>query len=330
MERQGRVVRILQMEKVEFSAVDIVEEFGRVSKDSSLVAYMNKIISRMKENGQVRTSETYRSTLNRFYKFRGGRDILIDHINRDVVESYEIWLKHKGLALNTISFYLRILRAVYYRAVEEHLTDDRHPFKSVYTGIEKTIKRALPIDTLKKIRITDLSMNKGMDYARDMFILSFMLRGMSLLDMAFLKKSDLNDGKISYRRRKTGQKLTIEWTSEMQAILDKYPAHHTKYLLPIIRSQKSIPIYAYRHMNFNINRMLKKVGKKLHLPISLTMYVARHSWATAAKSKGIPISVISEGLGHDSETTTQIYLASLETSVVDYANSLLLKELNSE
>ncbi|MBD5153522.1 MAG: tyrosine-type recombinase/integrase, partial [Oscillibacter sp.] len=156
---------------------------------------------------------------------------------------------------------------------------------------------------------------------------SFMLRGMSFIDMAYLRKSDLLNGYVAYRRRKTGQLLTIEWTKEMQMILDKYPENDSEYLLPIIRNARTNERYTYRNVGYNINHNLKTVAKKVGITIPLTLYVARHSWASVAKAKGIPLSVISEGMGHDSEATTQIYLASLDTSVVDKANSLILKSL---
>ena len=173
----------------------------------------------------------------------------------------------------------------------------------------------------------DLSLNPTLDFARDMFMMSFYLRGMSFIDMTYLKKSDLRNGYVTYRRRKTGQQLTIEWTSEMQLVLDKYPENESDYLLPIIRTPGLNERCAYRNVGYKINRSLKLVARMLNLNFRLTMYVARHSWASAAKAKGIPISVISEGMGHDSETTTQIYLASLDTSVVDRANAMILKSL---
>ena len=170
-------------------------------------------------------------------------------------------------------------------------------------------------------------MTPQLDFGRDMFLMSFYLRGMSFIDMAFLKKADLKNGHLIYRRRKTGQQLVIEWTSEMQAILDKYPDNPTQYLLPIIRSEGINERWAYRNIGYNINHNLKKIAEMISVNIPLTMYVARHSWASAAKAKGIPVSVISEGMGHDSETTTQIYLATLDTSVVDKANAIILKSL---
>lgn len=150
---------------------------------------------------------------------------------------------------------------------------------------------------------------------------------MSFIDMAFLKKSDLKNGYVTYRRRKTGQQLTIEWTREMQSTLDKYPVNESHYLLPIIRRPGLNERCTYRNMGYNINHNLKKIAAMVGVTIPLTLYVARHSWASAAKTKGIPVSVISEGMGHDSEATTQIYLASLDTTIVDRANALILASI---
>lgn len=150
---------------------------------------------------------------------------------------------------------------------------------------------------------------------------------MSFIDMAFLKKTDLKNGHVTYRRRKTGQQLTIEWTKEMQVILDKYPENASDYLLPIIRNPGTNEKCTYRNMGYTINHNLKAIAAIVGITIPLTLYVARHSWASAAKAKCIPLSVISEGMGHDSEATTQIYLASLDTSVVDHANSLIISSL---
>lgn len=327
VERLARIIGQLERSMLKYSADDIVEAYQRIMAENTLFVYMEGIIARLKYDGKIRTSENYRAALNSFKKFRGGEDILLECLGRDIMQSYESWQKQRGIAPNTISFYARILRAVYNRAVEDELTIDRNPFRKVYTGVEKTVKRALPIKTIKRIGGLDLSFKPKMDYARDMFMLSFMLRGMSLIDMAFLKKTDLCNGYLTYRRRKTGQRLMIEWTSDMQEIINKYPRNPTDYLLPIIRNPNSVAFYAYRNEGYVINRQLRKIAASLELPIPLTMYVARHSWASAARAKGVPINVISEGMGHDSELTTQIYLSNLDTTNVDKANSMLLREL---
>ena len=174
----------------------------------------------------------------------------------------------------------------------------------------------------------DFSMNPTFDFARDMFLISFYTRGMSFVDMAYLRKKDLQNGVLSYRRRKTGQQLLIKWEKCMQEIVDKYDTSQSNYLLPIIKPFGEIDERKqYIYAAHNINRCLKIIGKELGLSVSLTLYVARHAWASIAKSKNVPLSVISEGMGHDSEATTRIYLASLDTVAIDEANSMILKSL---
>lgn len=306
VERLNKIDKKLDANGLTYTADDVIDEFNRYANEYSLFNFMESIIVRLKQNGKVRTSETYKSALSSFKKFRQDEDIMLDCLTSEIMEAYEAWHKNRGVAPNTISFYTRILRAVYNRAVDDDIIENRNPFKHVYTGVDKTVKRALPLPVIKKIKALDLSLNPSLDYAREMFLMSFYLRGMSFIDMAFLKKSDLKNGYVTYRRRKTGQQLIIEWTKEMQMILDKYPENATDYLLPIIKNPGTNERRTYRNMGYNINHNLKKIAKIVGVQIPLTLYVARHSWASAAKAKGIPLSVISEGMGHDSEATTQI------------------------
>ena len=310
-----------------YSADSIVEKFNRQTGEQSLSRFMQGIIGQLKRLGKVRTSETYTAALASFMKFREGQDILLCEIDGNTMMLYEAWLKGNGICPNTVSFYMRILRAVYNRAVEKELTEQKHPFKHVYTGIGKTVKRAIPLKAIKHIKELDLTLKPHLDYARDMFLFSFYTRGMSFIDMAYLKKSDLKNGIITYRRRKTGQQLTVKWEKCMGDIIAKYGENTaTRYLLPIITNPCSDERTQYRNAICRINVALKEVAGLAGLNIPLTMHVARHCWASVAKSKNIPLSVISEGMGHDSEETTRIYLASLDTSVVDKANSLILKD----
>lgn len=287
--------------------------------------FMRKVIAQLKQLDKIRTSETYTTTLNNFINFRQGKDLLPEEIDATLMAEYEAWLKMKNIAMNTISFYNRILRAVYNRAVENELTQQRYPFRYVYTGIEKTVKRAIPFDTIKQIKELDLP--PASDFARDMFLFSLYTRGMSFIDMVYLKKSDLKNGSLTYHRRKTGQPLFIHWEHYMQEIIEKYNTKGSPYLLPIIKNSGKNERKQYKSTLFRINQQLKKIGIQLGLSAPLTMYVARHSWANIAKNKNIPISVISEGMGHDSEATTKIYLKSLDATVVDMANLVVLEGL---
>jgi len=327
VERLNKIVYGFEMKGLLYAVDDVVEEFKRYSDEYSLFSFMERVIARLKQNGKARTSETYKSALMSLQKFRKGEDMMLDNVTSDTMEGYEAWLREQGKAANTVSFYTRIVRAVYNRAVEQGIIEDRHPFRRVYTGVDKTVKRALPLRMLKKIKTLELADEPELDFARDMFMLSFYLRGMSFVDMAYLRKSDRNNGYVTYRRRKTGQLLTIKWTEEMAEILKKYPENLTEYLFPILRKQGRNERYAYRNVAYSINRSLKKVAEKIGLGVPLTLYVARHSWASVARQRGVPVSVISEGMGHDSEMTTHIYLASLDNTVVDKANRTVMKAL---
>ncbi len=310
-----------------FTADDVVKKFQEPADELYFFQFMEEVIARLKRLGKTRTSETYTAALNSLMRFREGRDVLPDEIDSDLMEEYEAYLKGHGVSLNTVSFYNRILRAAYNRAVEKGFTPQRHPFRNVYTSMEKTVKRAIPFEAIRRIKGLDLSLKPALDFARDMFLFSFYTRGMSFVDMAYLKKSDLKNGILSYRRKKTGQQLHIRWERCMREIVEKHPNMTTEYLLPVITDPAASDRKQYENALHLVNRKLKKVAEMAGLSVPLTMYVARHAWASIAKSKNIPLSVISEGMGHDSETTTQIYLASLDTSVIDEANGLILKDL---
>ena len=321
--RLDKVVAQLDAERRKYSADDVITAFHRLTKEVSLFSFWHNVIAQLKQLGKVRTAETYTATLKSFMKFQSNQDVPLDGITSDMMLLYEAHLKARGVRMNTISFYMRIFRAVYNRAVEKGLTAQNNPFRHVYTGVDKTVKRAIPIKTIKDLKELDLAMNSALDFARDMFLFSFYTRGMSFVDMAYLKKTDLQNGILIYRRRKIGQELSIKWEKCMAEIIAKYPENKTNFLLPIIKEQGN-ERRQYDNALHLVNYRLKELSTMLKLQRPLTMYVARHSWASAAKAKNVPLSVISEGMGHDSEATTQIYLASLETSVVDKANKMIL------
>lgn len=325
-EKLEKVIQTLNQSGT-FTADDVVLHFHDKGQEVLFNDYIRQQIARLKRLGKVRTSETYAAALKSFSGFMNDKEVSFNELNADLLAEYEAYLKGRDNSPNTISFYMRILKAVYNRAVENGLTEQRHPFKSVYTGVEKTLKRAISLNDIKRIKGLDLSLKPNLDFARDMFLFCFYTRGMSFVDMAYLKKKDIAKGVLTYRRKKTGQQLFIRWEKCMQEIIDKYPVNETEFLLPLITRPNEDYRKQYANALHHVNRLLKKIGEMIDLPIPLTMYVGRHSWASIAKSRNVPISVISEGMGHDSEATTQIYLASLDTSVVDRANKKILNLL---
>jgi integrase len=324
--RLNRVVKTLENEHHRYSADDVITAFLKLTKEVSLCSFMHKVIAQLKQLGKERTSETYTVALKSFMRFRNEQDIPLDGISSDLIQMYEAWLRAREVRMNTISFYMRILRAVYNRAVEKGLVEQKEPFRHVYTGIEKTRKRAISLKEVKKLKNLDLSRKPSLEFARDIFLFSFYTRGMSFIDIAYLRKSDLSNGILTYHRRKTGQLLTIRWENCMKEIVDKYEDKNSKYLLPLLCSDGDSR-KQYKNALRLVNYHLKTISKMLNIQDPITMYVARHSWASAAKQNKVPLSIISQGMGHDSEVTTQIYLASLDTSVIDKANKMILNSL---
>jgi len=327
MNRLNEIIHRFEQQGVAYSVCDIVRIFRDCILPESVFDYIHRQAIHLKQSGRFRSGEMVQSTLNSLMRFRNGMDFSFDMMDTDLIEEYEAYLKRTGLVRNTTSFYMRILRTIYHSAVEQRLTEDRYPFRHIYLGVDRTIKRALSFEDIKKIKRLDLSGHPALDFARDMFIFSFCARGMSFVDMAYLRKKDLENNMISYRRRKTGRVLTIEWIEQMQEVLDKYPENPTSYLLPIITHADGEERHCYQNQQVKINRRLKYVARLAGLAVPLSMYYARHSWASIARGKNIPLAVISEGLGHDSEVTTRIYLDSIKSSVVDKANKRILKGL---
>lgn len=291
--------------------------------NQGFLAFAWQWVATLRQAGRVRTAETYTCALNSFIRFHA-QELPFEAIDAALLMAYEHHLRALGLCPNTTSFYLRNLRAIYNRAVEQQLMPQRNPFKYVYTGIDKTVKRAVPIAVILRLKQLDLVAEPSLDLVRDLFLFSFYTRGMSFVDMAFLRRSDLRQGILTYRRRKTNQQLLIRWDPLMQAIVDKHAREGSPYLLPIIQHPEKDTWKQYQTMSHYVNRKLKQLGERMGMTIPLTTYVARHSWATIAKEKNIPLSIISEAMGHDSERTTRIYLATLDLSGVDNANQLIL------
>lgn len=327
MKRLKCIILRLDRSESPYTAADVVSNYLSPSDIDCFISFARTLTDHLKEIGKQCTAETYTTVMNSFARFRKENDVFLEDMDSDLMTAYEAYLRSADICPNSISFYMRNLRAIYNRAVDKGLTVQRFPFRHVYTGIDKTVKRAVSLNVIRKIRELDLSLHPSMDYARDVFMFSFYTRGMSFVDIAFLKKKDLKNGILSYRRHKTDQQIFIKWEKPMQDLIDKYDTAGSPYMLPIIKNIGDDERRQYRTEAHRINRNLRKIGEQIGLVIPLTTYVARHGWASIAKSKNIPIATISEAMGHDSESTTRIYLASLDTASVDKANSLILKSL---
>ena len=325
MQRLRQVADTLAASPSGYTADEVVAAFHARRTDGSLQNFMQQCIAKLIRMGRTGTANGYKSTLNSFMRFRKGQDIMLNAIDSDVIQLYEAHLRLTNVARNSSSFYMRNLRTVYNMAIEQQLTPQRTPFAHVYTGIDKTVKRALSLSQIRQLKNADLTDNPAQALARDMFMFSFYTRGMALADMANLTTANLRNGYLVYRRQKPRQELYVKWEPCMQEIVDRYP-RQSPFLLPLIKSEED-KRDQYKLTQQRVNHNLKKLSERLGLPHPLTMSMARHSWASIANSKDIALSVIGEGLGYNSDTTTRLYLAQIDTSQVDRANKKILNEL---
>ncbi len=327
MEWLSAIIEHFEDQSRNYSSDDVVEEFRRSGKENALFFFMERVIERLRQLNHSGTAKNYCAALGSFKRFRNNEDLPMEAIDHILIEDYQAYLASMGVVSNSISFYMRILRAVYNRAVEQGLTKNRNPFRSVFTGTEKTSKRAISISDIKRIRNLDLSLKPGLEFARDIFLFLFFCRGMSFIDAVFLKKTDVQNGVLTYRRHKTGQLLHIKVIKQIEEIVDRLANRDSPYLLPVITRPGIDERRQYETALRRENKALKTIAEMIKLSVTLTTYVSRHAWATIAKSKNVPVHVISDALGHDSITTTQIYLASIDASVIDEANELIVKDL---
>lgn len=332
MKQMQRVIRDKDAEGVPYTIDDIAREIQQRPQSQSVFAFFRLQIDKKEQMQCFGTKSNYVSAANRFMEFRHHEDLAFSQMTSEMMEMYQAWLWNRGVGQNTVAFYLRTLRTLYNKAVEAGQAPPNDIFAHVQTANVRTAKRAITVKDIRKIENLDLPTGSSLDKARDLFLISFYLRGMAFVDMAFLKKTDLKGSMINYNRRKTHQKLNIEWMKPMQAIIDKY-AEQTKespYLLPILTGKESSPYTAYRKIEHNTNYNLKRIGEMVGLKIPLTTYVARHTWASVALHMNIPIATISQGMGHNSYKTTQIYLQSLDVATINEANERIIKRILKE
>ena len=322
-QRKSINAHILELESrgIQYNVEDIVSRY-RIENDSlSLLGYFDLLIKRKHEMMRFGIMKSYKSTRSSLAKFLNYEHTRISDVDFTFVRQYEQYLVGSGITPNTICFYVRNFKSVYNQAiVDGYSLTEKVPFKHVQAKMQKTIKRALDREDLIRVRDLDLGSYKTLTFARDIFLFSFYSRGMSMIDILHLTQKNTEKGILSYRRKKTNQYIEMSITKELSYLIDKYK-NDSEYLFPVFNGADSQELRKMAQASLDkTNRHLKKIGKILQLDIDLTTYVARHSWATQAKQRGVATSIISEGLGHSSEKTTQIYLKAFDRSTLDELN----------
>jgi len=275
------------------------------------------------------TADNYRTAVRSFVRFNGGRDIPLSTFNADTVRSYERWLSERDICPNTSSCYMRSLRAIYNKAVSKRLIKDKGPFKDVFTGNEKTIKRGLEAKEIRKLLLFPFPHEEEIQLVRDLFLFSFYSMGIPFVDLAHLKQSQVENGVLTYHRHKTGRQIRVTLEPCMLDILTKYKMKDTAYLFPIlykVKKGKQVMV-SYSYALNRYNRMLKNLARQAGIRKGLTSYVARHSWASIAYANNIDLPIISKALGHSDTKTTLTYIREINNKRLTQANRKLLKGL---
>ena len=316
-----RVIADLDSSGMDYSVEDVISRYKSPQSHILVLDYMRTQVEQLRATNRLGTAKNYEKTMSSFGEFLGDVRLPLSALTEQVITKYNAFLVQRGLVRNSVSFYMRVLRAVYNKAVRQKLIEQQHPFIEVYTGIDRTRKRAVSESVISQLYKLKLAEGTPLALARDIFIFSYCTRGMAFVDIAYLKKENIQNGVICYARRKTGQLLSVRIEPSIQRIIDRYSSALSPYVFPILTSTETKEAYEeYQIAINNHNRQLKRLSKMLPAGCKLTSYTSRHSWATAARNHNVPISVISAGMGHTSEQTTQIYLTMLENSVIDDAN----------
>lgn len=329
MQRMTEIVSSKESARLEYTVDELLHAFHSLPPVQTLFTFMQHQVEARQQRGRAGTAASYSNVLHSFRHFRHDRDLTFDMLTHEIIDQYEGWLRARGVCANSSSSYLRVLRSVYRMSVRAGLTPDRDIFRNAYLGYARTAKRALFARDISRLASLCLPPGSSLAFARDLFLFSTYMRGMSFADMAFLRKDSLVGGVVTYSRMKTRQTLSIAWEPCMQEIVDRYAffTRDTPYLLPVILRMDGTERCQYQSALRACNRALKRVGQMLHLGTPLTTYVARHTWASLAQEMHVPLSVIREGMGHEDLRTTQIYLASLNSQVVDRANHRIIDRI---
>ena len=219
---------------------------------ATIHTYTKFLVENIRKSGRYSTAGIYNSTVNSFLRFTKNFKLTFHAVTPEIIKQYEEDLLKQGRRHNTLSTYMRMLRSIFNQAEEQGIalsypTDEL--FRYVFTGYESTVKRAVSPALIRRLALLNLDEQPTLQFSRDLFLLSFYLRGIPFVDLAYLRKSDIRHNTIYYYRHKTQQQLSVHIESYAAQILEKYqPDKDSPYLLPI----------------------LTETGEKAHRPVSYT------------------------------------------------------------
>lgn len=282
-------------------------------------------VERMKAAGRFKTAANYLTAARSWSRYVGSHTWRFSEMTPDGMGHYQQWLCERGLCHNTVSAYMRCLRAMYRREVGSQGCD---PFAKVFTGRDHTSKRSVTADVVMRLHQLSLPQGSALELARDLFLFAFQAMGMPFVDMAYLKKAQVKDGVIRYARHKTGQQIIVPLTAGMTSLMRRHETDASDYVFPILTQATPDGLHRqYRHALRHYNYLLRRLADLVGVPGRLSSYVVRHSWASIAYQHHLDIGLIGKALGHTKSSTTMIYIKSLFDKDLATANETLLREM---
>ena len=311
------VIARLDKEGQSYTADTVVDNFHEGKELHGIIGYTLELNEKLRRIGKKRMVARYKTTLNSLQRYLKGGDVPLEEVDGTTIQGYEQWLKDSGLCRNTTSFYIRNLRTIYNHAVDDGLVISSSPFKHVYTGIDKTVKRALPLEIIKQLKELDLSLNPRLELARDMFLFSC-FTGLAFIDAKELKRTEIikdNNGKMWIRKGRHKMKKekarcisNVPLITPAIEILEKYEDHPT-----CIEKDVCLPLFC----NQTMNSYLKQIATLCNIDKNLTTHVARHTFATTITlANKVSLENVAKMMGHASTRMTQHYARVLDQTIM--------------
>lgn len=313
-------------------------KYTTIVEVEDVLAYLVQLATEYQAVGRAGNAATYRNTWRVLRRFTDGKPLRFADLTPRKLEAFEKDLRAHGCKDASVSVYMRTLRAAVNRACKDGLMDRaNYPFSNGSNdGYAVSMKgntnpRSLNDADMDKIKAYDYRKEPHLATAVRYFLFSYYARGMNFIDMAYLERKALKDGRFEYTRRKTmhkngGVSFSIPITSQLAAIVEAFEDGTTKYVFPILNGEHHTEKQQWDRIRKCLktwNKQLKEVSEVLGIKVPLTSYVARHTYATTLKRKGVDVAMIGDSMGHKNASTTAVYLKRFADDVLDKANANL-------
>ena len=318
-----------KLQEKEFTATSLMEKVNKPVKRKTVQEVFNQYIQELESANRLRYADMYKCTMHSLIKFNKHLDIPFSDMDTIWLKRYEVWLQSQGLAINTLGTRFRHLRVIYNFAIEEKIVkSEYYPFNSFKVSklSQTTAKRSIQKDEI--LSVLNYQGQTPLEcLAIDLFTFSYLAAGINFGDIARLTKDNILENRLIYIRKKTQKQIKVSLQEQAIKLIQKYSMPDNPYLFPILSSfhkTEQQKVNRIHKIIAKVNKSLKEIGERLNIPIDLTTYVARHSFATVLKRSGVNTSLICEALGHSSERVTQIYLDSFGNDQMEDAMKNLL------